>query len=384
MAEVSKGHREQAYPPGPRHARLKDSNPAVEPQGSVDGCRSDVPPVVENTGGLRASSGEAAGDGVTHLQARFTVKEFRASSWWIGSGRGTHDRKGRGDELLAYIDQQEQVERKAADQLREIQQLYEAFSGSGHSPKNPREAAQAIGQMAEAESDRDAERAQKEALRVESKETKVRLDAANAICRVRLAALNHANDGRALLRCHDCDELTFVNHDCLVAQQPAEAAPVAKKEHVHDDLLMGDMLTCGECYPGVPEVAQRSEEAWVPKVGDRVKVKPGGSGSDAWKVGAHTVVRANEQGGVWLAFEEEVGHTEAGDWHFSELELVEPAPQPPATAEPKPPSPDAPVTRRELVEALRKLPGNDAQGFVYGAKKLATLLADELEGEVGK
>jgi hypothetical protein len=41
----------------------------------------------------------------------------------------------------------------AASRLAELQQLYAAFEGSGHSPKNPREAAQAIGQMHDAEAE---------------------------------------------------------------------------------------------------------------------------------------------------------------------------------------------------------------------------------------
>jgi hypothetical protein len=40
--------------------------------------------------------------------------------------------------------------------LLELQGLYEAFQGSGHSPKNPREAAQAIGQLHDGAEERDA------------------------------------------------------------------------------------------------------------------------------------------------------------------------------------------------------------------------------------
>jgi nitrogen-specific signal transduction histidine kinase len=39
--------------------------------------------------------------------------------------------------------------------LTELQGLYEAFRGSGHSPKNPREAAQAIGQLHDGEEERE-------------------------------------------------------------------------------------------------------------------------------------------------------------------------------------------------------------------------------------
>ncbi len=45
------------------------------------------------------------------------------------------------------------AESLASEQLDELRGLYAAFQGSGHSPKNPREATQAIGQMHDAESE---------------------------------------------------------------------------------------------------------------------------------------------------------------------------------------------------------------------------------------
>jgi hypothetical protein len=53
-----------------------------------------------------------------------------------------------------------ELQKEAARQLHELQQLYAAFKGSGHSPKNPREAAQAIGQMAESEAELERSRGQ--------------------------------------------------------------------------------------------------------------------------------------------------------------------------------------------------------------------------------
>jgi hypothetical protein len=58
--------------------------------------------------------------------------------------------------VQAHVDMTAQLMRaqcELATQLTELQGLYAAFEGSGHSPKNPREAAQAIGQMHDAESE---------------------------------------------------------------------------------------------------------------------------------------------------------------------------------------------------------------------------------------
>jgi hypothetical protein len=64
------------------------------------------------------------------------------------------------ERLLRQVRRAEVAEEKlraaeslATTQLTELQGLYAAFYGSGHSPKNPREAAQAIGQMHDAEAE---------------------------------------------------------------------------------------------------------------------------------------------------------------------------------------------------------------------------------------
>jgi hypothetical protein len=130
-----------------------------------------APEPAQEAGGLKVPT--------THDMARQWVMEL------------TTNRPSWHRDLTAYINAQEQSEREAAglriqltqrlDGLRELQQLYAAFEGSGHRPKNPREAAQAIGQMADsgremmaladelntAREDRDAERTQKEAALLE-------------------------------------------------------------------------------------------------------------------------------------------------------------------------------------------------------------------------
>lgn len=63
------------------------------------------------------------------------------------------------DAFSAQAERTEKAESELARQLTELQGLYAAFQGSGHSPKNSREAAQAIGQMHDAESELAAERA---------------------------------------------------------------------------------------------------------------------------------------------------------------------------------------------------------------------------------
>lgn len=59
-----------------------------------------------------------------------------------------HTDKPNHDKLRLYIDQQEAAEAERERQLLELQQLYAAFDGSGHAPKNPREARLAIDYMA--------------------------------------------------------------------------------------------------------------------------------------------------------------------------------------------------------------------------------------------
>ena len=129
---------------------------------------------------------------------------------------------------------------------------------------------------------------------------------------------------------------------------PAEAAPVAKRpllpappECTKCGAIDGQCATRGcltmEEKASGPAPAAKAEApsepaGWEPKVGDKVRVKPGGSGSCEWKTGSHEVSRTDASGSVWLLFQDDP-HGEAGDWHASELELVEPAPQPPATAE---------------------------------------------------
>jgi hypothetical protein len=55
------------------------------------------------------------------------------------------------DRLVALARSASAAKARLDLQLTELQQLYAAFKGSCHSPKNPREAAQAIGQMRDAE-----------------------------------------------------------------------------------------------------------------------------------------------------------------------------------------------------------------------------------------
>lgn len=68
--------------------------------------------------------------------------------------------------VTAYVPKSELEAARAELELAraEVQGLYEAFRGSGHSPKNPREAAQAIGQLRDAEVEGELARAVCDAL----------------------------------------------------------------------------------------------------------------------------------------------------------------------------------------------------------------------------
>lgn len=63
------------------------------------------------------------------------------------------------DAFSAQAERTEKAESELARQLTELQGMYAAFDGSGHAPKNAREAAQAIGQMHDAEAELAVERA---------------------------------------------------------------------------------------------------------------------------------------------------------------------------------------------------------------------------------
>ncbi len=155
--------RDQAAPPS-----LAEQHPGLEKmRGDIDPvCDPVAPEPAQEAGGVeRVTHHEAA----VMLQA-LTETHSPAGLHWL-----------RLEKLELYRQQQEQSEREAALQLLEIQGLYAAFRGSGHSPKNPREAAQAIMQLWDdkrdwmaladepntTKEDRDAERTQKEALETE-------------------------------------------------------------------------------------------------------------------------------------------------------------------------------------------------------------------------
>lgn len=83
-------------------------------------------------------------------------REAAVNAMWPWPGEGSHMaawiESGAGREWPASASQVAQAladfEQRGRDQAKaELQLMYAAFEGSGHSPKNPREAAQAIAQM---------------------------------------------------------------------------------------------------------------------------------------------------------------------------------------------------------------------------------------------
>jgi hypothetical protein len=145
------------------HAALGNAVPAQENLEPCSACGGDgyykgprlgdepCPSCGGSGNQFKASSSEAAGDGVTHETARGWAE-------WI-------DEKCTGPRvtLLRYIDQQEQAEREAAERRLHLDNLRRNHTAVVTDWRLANEAL-AI--------DRDAERAQKEALQVELKEAK--------------------------------------------------------------------------------------------------------------------------------------------------------------------------------------------------------------------
>ncbi len=106
--------------------------------------------------------------------------------------------------------------------------------------------------------------------------------------------------------------------------------------------------TCHVCkgsgVKATPKAAEEKPIAWVPKVGDRVRVKPGGSGDVYWQERVSTIGEVLDDEQVTLR--DAIGL--AGWWAFDELErAVEPAPTetavtPPAAKAVEPKAVDAP------------------------------------------
>lgn len=234
--------------------------------GAPDASDSESAPSSTVTGpsAIKASSGEAAGDEVTHQEARRMVPSI-----WYSTEAAP---------MLRYISQQkakqEQAEREAARlQMAMARALGMVHEADGHNDapatwEQLTDGATELGRrinwslehQADLEQerdflrgDRDAERAQKEALRVELEEAKRRIveldnyhqhliEAADLI-RLRKKTDQHTTRSE--------DEWLALDACYSPAQQPTEAAPVAKAE------------------------APSEPAGWVPQPGERVRAIDG-------------------------------------------------------------------------------------------------------------
>lgn len=259
--------------------------------------------------------------------------------------------------LLLYVDRQEQAEREAAGLREQVQRVITERDNAWYWLNEGKR------ELAKTESDRDAERTQKERLRVEldrlhsvgnqqDRQFELAIKERDAL-RAENEGLRRAISGaKSQLRelvtrttgmpyKDACGEL-WEKLPTLFSQQPAEAAPVAKaeapsepavtycpncKKHVQS-ATPDHRCACGRYLETEPE-APSDPAGWVPrfKVGDSVRCNGA--------IESVTVRQLNaEHRSVYVTGEPDADGMRIGAWVLESA--LEPAPQPPATTQPQP------------------------------------------------
>lgn len=284
----------------------------------------------------KTNSGEAAGDGVT-LEA---VSELVHDNWVSAkrlAGVTSRTLDSTGEELMVpYAELSEEAKELDRGTVRVVlkacrEQSERGAAGLRATAKQEAEIAEGLRcHVDELVADRDAERTQKEAaLALAAEWEKLR-----NLCYRELRA---CQDKRDALRAENeelkaklawarggggCNCAPNHMHDCPAYQQPAEAAPVAKKRPRRFSCSSPGCSCHEEEEATVAKAEAPSEPAgWVPKVGQPVRITGGDLSGSLGEIIDHDPGRTWPYG-VMLTN----GYTR----RFT-LDRLEPAPQPPAT-----------------------------------------------------